>query len=343
MQIEPQVWRLQEKIKEHLHADKRYVLAVSGGADSMALLDAASVVFATDLGKLLVCHVEHGIRGQEALADAELVEKFCSKLGISFVCCHVDVPTVARKENLSIEATARKLRYDELLQQARAFGAVAVVTAHQADDQAETVLWKLIRGAGSDGMSGMQQYCRQREIPIIRPLLDFGRNDIENYCRLRDISYCEDSTNSDLSYTRNRVRCELIPYLEKNFNPSIKATLVREAKLLAEEQDCLAKLVDNYLQDNAICGIGDKEAIDGKSFWLDAKKLSEQPTALRKRILRKVFFQLGGEELSYERSMALEGLCLSRTGGKVIQLPAGAYAIYKNKRIIFYMGGNTNA
>lgn len=339
MQVEPQVWKLQEKIKEYLHLENRYVLAVSGGADSMALLDAARVVFSGTLGNLMVCHVEHGIRGQEALADAELVQDFCESLGINYICCHVNVPEIAKKENLSLEAAARKVRYEILFAQARKFGALAVVTAHQADDQAETVLWKLLRGAGSDGMSGMQHQYQQEDMIILRPLLDFSRNDIETYCRLREISYCEDSTNSDLGYTRNRIRCELLPYLERNYNPAIKATLIREAKLLAEEQECLAKLVDNYLEDKAVCGRLDSTDFKGMAFWLDAKSLLRQPAALRKRILRSAFFRLGGKELSYERSLALEGLCVAQTGGKIIQLPGETFAIYKNKRIIFYRGG----
>lgn len=327
MQIAPAVWKVREELKKLLRKDKRYVLAVSGGADSLALADAAADVLAEAKENLLVCHVEHGIRGAEALADAELVQNFCQQRALSYVCRHVDAVAYADKEGLTLEEAARKLRYEELQQQAAALGTVFIVTAHQADDYAETILWRLLRGAGTDGLSGMQQIGQQQEFVILRPLLNLSRADIESYCEARQLVYCQDSTNSDLNYTRNRIRRELFPYLEKHFNAAIKATLVREAKLLAEDQQCLAALTEQYLEDEELCGV----ITDG--YWLSAAKLLGLPTALRKRVLRELYFRLGGKELSCERTQALEELCLRGAGGKLVQLPGEIEAVYKKKKI----------
>ena len=327
MEIAPVVWKVRQELKKSLKLDQCYVLAVSGGADSLALADGTSSIFEEKSDALLVCHVEHGIRGEEALADARLVESFCKDRGLNFICRHVAAKEYAESEGLSLEEAARKLRYQVLEQECQSFGAVAVVTAHQADDQAETVLWRLLRGAGSDGLCGMQPEVSQGNTSIIRPFLELTRADIEAYCLERKLDFCLDSTNNDIHYTRNRIRKELLPYLEKYFNPAIKPTLVREAKLLAEDQQCLDVLARQYLQDRSFC------EVIAEGYSIDSAKLVKLPTAMRKRILRKVYFDLGGKELSYERTLALEKLCLQGTGGKIIQLPGALQAVYKKKKI----------
>lgn len=327
MQIAPAVWKVQTELKKLLQLEARYVLAVSGGADSLALADAALEVFNAVKGNLLICHVEHGIRGAEALADAELVRRFCAERGAEFLCCHVDALAYAKEQGLSLEDAARRLRYAKLNEACADFGACAVVTAHQADDQAETVLWKLLRGAGTDGLSGMQKVAIQGELTILRPLLDLTRADIEAYCQAKGLQYCQDSSNEDLHYTRNRIRRELLPYLEKNFNSAVKETLVREANLLSETEECMEMLTQEILRDNELC-----EWQQG-FVELNAKRLMAKPLALRKRVLRAVYFELGGSELSYERTEALAKLCENATGGKLIQLPGGIRAVYEKKKI----------
>lgn len=337
--MNPIEWIVCKEIKKYMFSDKRYLLAVSGGADSLALADAVATVFFEDIANIRVCHVEHGIRGAEALADAKVVENFCHIHGLSFVCCHVDVPRYALENNCSLEEAARKMRYAKLLEEAERFDAEAIVTAHQADDQAETVLWKLLRGAGTDGLSGMQIFSNWGLQKLVRPFLNLSRRDLEEYCKAKNLIYCIDSTNYDVKYTRNRIRKELIPYLESNFNPAIKGTLVREARLLAEEQACLAELTENYLQDDKFCGIVKAEGY----FWVNAKLLSELPVALRKRILREAFFRVGGKELSYERTLALDKLCISGIGEKLVQLSCGFQAVYRNKKILIYKGVKNHA
>ena len=332
--MERQVWKLCREIKKYLEPCKRYCLAVSGGADSLALADAACLVFAAEASNLRVCHVEHGIRGAEALQDAQLVADFCKERKLDFVCHHVDVPAYAKASGCSLEEAARSLRYAKLLEEAERFQAEAIVTAHQADDQAETVLWKLLRGAGTDGLSGMQAVARLGSVQLLRPLLEVSRAELEQYCKLRRLNYCVDSTNADVTYTRNRIRRELLPYLEREFNPAIKETLLREAKVLAEEQECLQLLAEKYLQDSSFCGMVEDE----KGLWLSGRLLSELPAALRKRILRLAVFRMGGKELSYERTLALDKLCREGIGGKLVQLPSGLEARYYKKKIFIGKG-----
>lgn len=322
MVIHPAVFRLQKELKEHLQQGKSYVIAVSGGADSLALAHAASAL--NDFCSFTVCHVEHGIRGPEALSDAALVKNFCSEHGLPFYCYHVAVPQEAKKLGLSLEEAARSLRYEALKNLAGKIAADGILTAHHKDDQAETVLLKLLRGAGLDGLAAIEQ----EHDNIIRPWLNISRNELEDYCHINNLKYCIDSTNSDIRYSRNRVRLELLPYLKRAFNPNIADTLARTADLLQEDVDCLEQLTKQYYEEV----IAKKE--DG-IVVLKASRLLELHKALRKRILRQAYFSLGGKELSFERTEALELLCRRGTGGKLLQLPGGIRACYKNKMLTF--------
>lgn len=321
MVIDPAVFRLQQELKQHLQQGSGYVLAVSGGADSLALAHVAAGM--KDLYSFTVCHVEHGIRGQEALADAALVQDFCQSVQLPFFCCHVDVPHEAQKCGMSLEEAARKLRYAALNNLMEQLQAKAILTAHHRDDQAETVLLKLLRGAGLEGLGAMQL----EHDKIIRPWLGVSRAELEEYCHMNNLVYCCDSTNNDARYTRNRVRLELLPYLKRAFNPNIVESLARTANLLQEDADCLEHLTEQYYQEAVVSRSHDR-------IIIRAEVLLKLPAALRKRILRRAFFALGGKELSYERTEALELLCLRGTGGKLLQLPQGRTAFYKKKMLV---------
>ena len=192
-----------------------------------------------------------------------------------------------------------------------------ILTAHHSDDQVETVLLKLLRGAGIEGLSGMQV----RSGKILRPLLHLTREHLENYCALQNINYCYDSSNDDLHYTRNKIRRELLPYLEKNFNPAIKKAVVQSAGILQEDDDCLNQMAQEKFQ--AIANCTDEGVI------LNVRKWQEVPAALRKRILRQAYFLAGGKELGYRHTEALDVLCLRKTSGKYLQLPQKMQAFYQ--------------
>lgn len=323
MQIPSLLVKVQKAIKASLLADQHYLLAVSGGADSLALAHACAVLAQQGWGYYSVCHVEHGLRAAESLRDMELVKQFCRQHKLPCYVERVDVLSLAEAEHLSLEEAARNLRYAALRRTASAVGAKMIATAHHRGDQAETVLIKLLRGAGLDGLAGMRS-CQN---DIIRPLLAIDRSELVDYCRLTATEYCIDSTNADTVYTRNRVRLLLLPLLQKQFNPEIIPTLARTANSLAQDADCLTQLADElYIQ---------SAKIKADSISFSAAVLMQQPAALRQRLLRRAYFALGGKELSYERTLALESLCRSRIGGKLIQLPGKIAAVYKKKQIIF--------
>lgn len=323
MQIGRESFRLQKVLKTQLSAAKHYLLAVSGGADSLALAHGCAQLAAEGFGTYSVCHVEHGLRGAEALRDMQLVQAFCAEQGLPCFVEHVDVRALAEREHLSTEDAARRLRYDALRRIAARVGAEAIVTAHHEGDQAETVLLRLLRGAGLDGLAAM----RPRQGDILRPLLTLPRALLEQYCVANGITYCHDSTNDDTAYTRNSIRKELLPLLAERYNAEIVQALARTANLLADDADLLTELADS-----AYSRLAKREA---GVLTIALKPLLAEPRSIRLRVLRRAYFALGGTELSLERSRALAEVCERRSGGKLIQLPGRLTAVIKNKQIIF--------
>lgn len=322
-QIAPAVYKLRKTIKNLLQPDAHYLLAVSGGADSLALAHACAALAANGWGSYSVCHVEHGLRGEEALRDMQAVQCACKAWGLACFTEHVQVASYAAQNRLSTEDAARRLRYAALRRIAAQQGAVAIVTAHHEGDQAETLLLRLLRGAGLQGLAGM----RAQQGDIIRPLLTLPKSLLEEYCSVEGIAVCYDSTNADTAYTRNRVRLELVPYLERSFNPAVVPTLARTAALLAQDAECLEQMADAAYRQLA------HRQDDAVSF--PVTQLTALHSAVRLRVLRRAYFELGGEELSFERSQAIDSLLLRRSGGKIIQLPQGINVVYKNKQLIF--------
>ena len=323
MQTRREVFRLQKVLKSQLAKDEHYLLAVSGGADSLALAHCCAQLAAQGWGAYSVCHVEHGLRGAEALRDMQLVERFCAEYKLPCIVEHVDVHAFADAEHLSTEDAARRLRYDALRRVAAKVGASAIVTAHHEGDQAETVLLRLLRGAGLDGLAAM----RPRQGDIIRPLLELPRVFLEQYCEANSLAYCHDSTNDDTAYTRNSIRKELLPLLAERYNAEIVRALARTATLLADDADLLTSLAENAYMRLARRETG--------VLTLALKQLLAEPRPIRLRVLRRAYFELGGAELSFERSKALDEACERRSGGKLIQLPGRITAVIKNKQIIF--------
>ena len=322
-QIVPAVYKLRKTIKNLLQPEAHYLLAVSGGADSLALAHACAALAAQGWGSYSVCHVEHGLRGEEALRDMQAVQRACKAWGLPCFTEHVQAAAYAAQYHLSTEDAARRLRYAALRRVAAQQGAVALVTAHHEGDQAETLLLRLLRGAGLQGLAGM----RAQQGDIIRPLLALPKSLLEDYCSAEGIAVCYDSTNADTAYTRNRVRLELVPYLERSFNPALVPSLARTAALLAQDAECLEQLAGEVYAKLA------RRQADG--ITLPVTQLTALHSAVRLRLLRRAYFELGGEELSYERSQAIDSLLFRRSGGKLIQLPQGINVVYKNKQLIF--------
>ena len=312
-------------LRAKLDNTKRYVAAVSGGADSLALADALQ-----RCGFLFtVCHVEHGIRGIESREDAFYVEEFCRQRGILFFCKHVDARELQEKEKLSLEDAARRLRYQALFQCAEETGADFILTAHQKDDQAETFLLRLLRGSGTRGLGAI----RFRQNRILRPLLSLSAVELRQYCTDRKIAWREDATNEDLYFARNRVRKVLLPLLEEKFSSSVTDILCRTAEHLQTDGMYLEELAAAELQKRWIAPVGVRSGVLQVGGWENV------PPALRFRVLRQFWHLTGATaELSGMNLNDLGQLIEKRASGKKILLPGSWQALYSYDKLLLFSG-----
>jgi tRNA(Ile)-lysidine synthase len=213
-------------------AQGEHVLAaVSGGADSTALLLCLHNLSRRLAITLTVAHLNHRIRGREGDADEEFVRQMSAEMKLPFVSESIEVKREAAAAKQNIEELARRRRYDFLQRAARRVGAQKIAVGHNMNDQVETALFRFMRGSGLEGLSGIHPVV---DGFIIRPLLECSREAIFDYLKQHKASYIEDSSNKDLRYARNRIRHELLPYLENNFNPRLVSTIAHETLLLRE-------------------------------------------------------------------------------------------------------------
>ncbi len=273
---------------------EKLLCAVSGGADSMCLLH---LLFSGGYD-VTAAHFEHGIRGEESLRDAAFVEGWCREHGVPFVLGHGDAPQYASAHGLSLEEAARELRYSFLFKTAQELGAARILTAHNRDDNAETLLFNLTRGSGAAGLSGIP---RKRGL-ILRPLLGTGRDEIEAYLHENRVPHVEDSTNGSDDYTRNLIRHHLVPLLQE-INPRFSEAAARTASLLDRDEDFLSGLAADFLA---------RELKDGS---LPLAALKALHPAVASRAVRRLF-----PGLSMERCEAVLDFCRDSEYG-LLELP----------------------
>ncbi len=337
--------------RQHLPPGHRVCIAVSGGADSVALLRAlhtANQPSPTTLGiGLSAAHLHHGLRGPEADADLHFVADLCAKLAVPLHTQHVDVAACASATGETLEEAARTLRYAFFTSLLQSGQADAVLTAHTLDDQAETVLMKLLRGAWTEGLGGIHPVLRidlpnqpagQSPKQILRPLLSISRAEVEAYLRALSQPWREDASNRDPAFTRNRLRHDLIPGL-RAFNPSLDRTLSHLSEIARDEelywQAELDRLLPHLLlPGKPVRGGGRAVSTDPAeaSLALEIERLRPFPAALRRRILRAAARQLGAR-LSFQETERLLALCgfvtlanVSPRNGVTLQLAHGLRA-----------------
>jgi tRNA(Ile)-lysidine synthase len=309
---------------------ERVLVAVSGGADSTALLLALEELKRVGLlgVDLTAAHLDHGLRGEEAAADARWVEGLARELGFD---CVVGRASLSGKGRENLEQAARRARYEFLAGAARARGARAVLAAHTLDDQAETVMLRLLRGSGAEGLAGMAPERTLEaggEVTLRRPLLTWARRtDTEGYCRGRGVEFRTDAMNDDERFARVRVRRRLLPLLE-SFNPRAAEALARAAALLREDSAALDELAATLLEearaDESVGeGASEKSAV---ARPLKADVLKRAAPALRRRALRLWLAQARGDlrRLSHAHLLGVERLLEGERGGRVAELPGGS-------------------
>jgi tRNA(Ile)-lysidine synthase len=272
------------------------VLAISGGPDSVALAHLFMEAFQSP-ARLIMAHVNHQLRGAESDADEAFVLQLAVNLRVTCKTTRINVAALASQERDNLESIARRERYAWLTQVARDAGAAWIATGHTADDQAETVLFRLLRGSGVTGLSGMSE-TRPLEpgLSLVRPLLTLRRRAIHEYLADRNVSYCVDSSNRDLTFTRNRLRLELLPRLEDEYNPAIVDVLCR----LAEQAQELASGIESQVK-HMLLDVELPRA--GEILVFSAERLQAAPANLMREMYRRVWQREGWPmgDMDFER------------------------------------------
>jgi tRNA(Ile)-lysidine synthase len=323
--------------RELLRGGDRVAVAVSGGADSVGLLRIL-LELRSELGIVLsVTHFHHGIRGADADADEELVAELARAYELEIQSGRGDARAYAAQKKLSIETAARQVRYEffESMLQTQTVNRVA--TAHTLDDQAETVLMKVVRGAGTRGMAGIFPEQHLPTGSIVRPLLEIRREEIREYLRDLQQPWREDVTNADLAITRNRVRARVLPVLREELNPGAEIALAHLAEISRAEEQYWTQQTRRLLP--LICKVGEPARGGGRTqtsaeaISLDIHGLMQQPLALQRRLLRAAAEGVGCS-LDFEHVQAILDLISQRemSGSR-----AKAVAIAKgwNARLLF--------
>jgi tRNA(Ile)-lysidine synthase len=319
------------------------VVAVSGGADSVALLLSLDELVKSRRLKLdlIVAHLNHRLRGKASDADALWVGSLAERLGHRAVIGSVDVKRRAAKTGDNLEQAARRARYEFLEKNARTLPANVVLTAHTMDDQAETVLLNLLRGSGGSGLGGVEPVrplVAESKILLARPLISWAqRQDTERYCRQQGAEFRTDEMNLNEKFARVRVRRQLLPLMQ-TFNPKLVAGLARTAELLREDSSALDRGAARLLE---LSHEPDLAAAGGEANWtcLRFDLLAAAPPALRRRALRLWLEQCRGDLKRLERVhiAALEQLVQGSRGGRVIELPGGA-RVSRKRGLLQFIG-----
>lgn len=295
-------------------------VALSGGADSVALLHCL-LSLKDELGiNVFAAHLNHAIRGDEADRDQAFVENYCKKLGVTLFCEKLDVPKYSKDNHLSLELAARELRYDFL--QRVASGKIA--TAHTASDNLETLIFNLSRGTALKGLCGIPAVRDN----IVRPIIFCTREDVENYCSKNGLSYVTDSTNLSDDYSRNKIRHKVVPLL-RELNPAVENTTIRSSLAFTEDNDFLEQTASEHLF----------KLIDEDSLYIE--NLSLLHNSISKRVLKQ-YFEICYKEVALENHHInkLLNICQAKVGK--INLPCNLYAEVKDKRLYFYSENQKN-
>lgn len=309
-----------------LEAHRGVLVGYSGGADSSALLHLMKQICDERGLYLRALHVHHGIRGAEADRDAEFCRKTCERLNVDFTVEYADIPTLARESGRGIEETARAYRYDAFERAVESDNRLdCIATAHNADDNAETVIFNLTRGSGIDGLCGIPPIRTYNGVPIIRPLLYAAKRDILGYLKENGIEYIFDSTNDDTAYTRNYIRHEIIPALEK-INPSLLTSVRRMTENVRADAKYLESEANRFVVENSADG------------GIDAKVLANVDKVIASRAVCKLFSKISDKTL--ERVHVDAVLSLAETGreNSSVSLIGGTRAKIEEGRLYFTAG-----
>ena len=320
--------KLQATLKKFnmLTKGETLLVAVSGGPDSVALLFALQELREQWQVKVKVIHVNHNLRGEDSLRDALFVEKLAGELGLACYIREVDVKGYWKDSGLSKQMAARELRYRLLEETAAEVGATRIALGHNANDQMETVLMNFLKGAGLEGLTGIPPVrgC------YIRPLIEIPRAEIMAYCEDNHLQPVIDESNLEPIYLRNKIRLELIPLLEREYNPALLQGVQRLTEVLREEDELAALLTTQNMEEVV-------ENNQESKMVLQIHKFNSLPVALQRRIIRHVWRELTGQSQGLHFDHVAEILNLAQQGqsGSSLDLAQGVKVRKSYNRLVF--------
>ena len=305
----------------------KIVIGVSGGPDSITLLNVLNK-FKEKLNiKIYVAHINHMIRA-EADEETEYVKEFCNRLDVEFFCKKIDAQEEAKKLKIGTEEAGRNIRYAFFEEVAKKVGANKIATAHNSNDNAETVLMNIMRGTSISGLAGIEKI---RDGKYIRPLIRCSRNAIEEYCKQNNLQPKFDKSNLENIYTRNKIRNLLIPYIQKEFNPNIIDTINRLSDIAISEEQFINKIVENEYK-KLLINANKNEII------LDMKKFNMLDYVIKAKLILYTIEKVSGISAGIEKIHIddIIKLCNNNIGNKFL-IPKKGIKIYVKKGKIFFM------
>ena len=322
-------------IKKVLETIKKYnliengdkiVLGVSGGPDSITMLDILKQLREEIVFEIVVAHINHMIR-EEAIGDEKYVQEYCKKNNIECYIKRIDVEKIANTKKIGTEEAGRKVRYEffeEILQKT---GSNKIGIAHNKNDKIETIIMHILRGSGISGLKGIEP---KRDNKYIRPLIECERSEIEQYCEENKLEPRIDKTNFENEYTRNKIRNIVIPYIKKEFNPNIIETINRLSEVITEEDDYLEKETQKIYNKILL-------EKDDKQIILKLKEFNEQETVIKNRIIILVAKNLFGSSEGIEKIHIrdLIKLCNNNIGNKYLTPNKNLKVLVKDRKIFF--------
>ena len=324
---------LEEKILKTINENNliengdKIVLAVSGGPDSIAMLNSLNNIKANSLlnFEIFVAHVNHMIR-EEAGEDEHFVKDFCKKIDVQFFSKSIDVKLIANNNKIGLEEAGRIARYDFFDEVQKMTSANKIAIAHNKNDSVETVIMHALRGSGTYGLHGIEAINGK----YIRPLIECEREEIEQYCKENNIEARIDKTNFENLYTRNKVRNVAIPYVKKEFNPNIIETISRLSDLIKQQDEFVDEFVENAFEDI-------KVEEDEKQIVLNLKMFNLQNKVIKSKLILYTIIRLFGTSKGIEKIHIddIIKLCENNIGNKFLTPNKNIKVLIKNKKIYF--------
>lgn len=309
-----------------IQANDKIVLGVSGGPDSLFMLDILNKLKEKLQIEIVVAHVNHMIR-EEANEEEEFVQEFCKKINVEFYSKRIEVEKYANNNKIGLEEAGRKIRYEFFDEVASKTNSNKIAIAHNKNDKVETILMNVLRGSGVTGLQGIQP---KKDNKIIRPIIEIERQDIEKYCRENKLEPKIDISNFDNTYTRNKIRNVVIPYVKKEFNPNFIETITRLSEVITEENKFLKNITEQRYSEILI---EEKH----NQITLDLKKFNREEKVIKNRLILYTVSQLKGNTQGLEKIHIQDiiKLCSNNIGNKFLTPNKTLKVLIKDKKIFF--------